>query len=72
MNFEQNFSLLFDDVNIPEVFVSEYLTAASGDYVKIYLYCFYCGKHGIDITPLDLSKKLGLHIDVIKDGLKYW
>lgn len=72
MNFEQNSSLLFDDVNIPEVFVSEYLTAASGDYVKIYLYCFYCGKHGIDITPLDLSKKLCLQIDVIKQGLKYW
>lgn len=72
MNFEQNSSLLFDDVNIPEVFVSEYLTAASGDYVKIYLYCFYCGKHSIDITPLDLSKKLCLQIDVIKQGLKYW
>ena len=72
MNFEQNSSLLFDDINIPEVFISEYLTTASGDYVKIYLYCFFCSKHNIDITPLDLSKKLCLHIDVIKQGLKYW
>lgn len=72
MNFEQNFSLLFDDVNIPEVFVSEYLTAASGDYVKIYLYCIFCSKHKIDITPLDLSKKLCLPIETIKEGLKYW
>lgn len=72
MNFEQNFSLLFDDVNIPEVFVSEYLTSASGDYVKIYLYCIYCGKHKIEIAPLDLSKKLSLPIETIEQGLKYW
>ena len=72
MNFEQNFSLLFDDVNIPEVFISEYLAAASGDYVKIYLYCFYCSKHKMDIAPLDLSKKLALPIQTIEQGLKYW
>lgn len=72
MNFEQNFSLLFDDVNIPEVFISEYLTAASGDYVKIYLYCFYCAKHKIEIAPLDLSKKLSLPITTIEQGLQYW
>lgn len=72
MNFEQNFSLLFDDINIPEVFISEYLTAASGDYVKIYLYCFFCSKHKINIEPLDLSKKLSLPIATIEQGLKYW
>ena len=72
MNFEQNFSLLFDDVNIPEVFVSEYLTVASGDYVKIYLYCIFCSKHKIEIAPLDLSKKLSLPIETIEQGLKYW
>ena len=72
MNFEQNFSLLFDDINIPEVFISDYLTAASGDYVKIYLYCFYCSKHNIDISTHDLSKKLSLPISTIEQGLKYW
>lgn len=72
MNFEQNFSLLFDDINIPEVFISEYLTVASGDYVKIYLYCFYCSKHKIDIAPLDLSKKLALPLSTIEQGIKYW
>ena len=72
MNFEQNFSLLFDDINIPEVFISEYLTSASGDYVKIYLYCFFCSKHKIEIDPLDLSKKISLSIATIEQGLKYW
>jgi len=72
MNFEQNFSLLFDDINIPEVFISEYLPTASGDYVKIYLYCLFCCKHKIEIAPLDLSKKLCLPITTIEQSLKYW
>lgn len=72
MNFEQNFSLLFDDINIPEIFISEYLTAANGDYVKLYMYCFYLCKHKIDISPLDLSQKLSLPISTIEQGLKYW
>lgn len=72
MKFEQNFSLIFEDINLPELFISEYLCAANGDYVKIYLYCLYSSKHKLDITPLDLSKKLNLSIQIIEQGLKYW
>lgn len=72
MNFEHNFSLLFEDLNLPEVFISEYLCAANGDYVKIYLYCSYLCKHKIDVSPLDLSKKLALSLPIIEQGLKYW
>lgn len=72
MNFEQNFSLLFEDLNLPEIFISEYICAASGDYVKIYLYCLYLSKHKIDVDPLDMSKKLALPISTIAQGLKYW
>ena len=72
MNFEHNFSLLFEDLQIPEVFVSEYFSAAEGDYIKIYLYCVFACKHNIDISPLDLSKKLSLPIAKIEQGLKYW
>lgn len=72
MNFEQNFSLLFSDIDVPEIFISEYLCAASGDYVKIYLYSIFLSKHNIDVTPLDISNKLSLSIDVVEQGLKYW
>ena len=72
MNFEQDVSLLFEDFNIPEVFVSEYICAANGDYVKIYLYCCYLCKHKIDISPLDMSKKLNIPISSVEEGLKYW
>ena len=72
MNFEQNLSLLFEDLNLPEIFISEYICAASGDYVKIYLYCLYLSKHKIDVDPLDMSKKLAISIATIEQGLKYW
>ena len=72
MNFEQKASMLFSDLNIPEVFISEHLSAASGDYVKIYLYCLFLCKYSNEITPLDLSKKLAIPLATVEEGLKYW
>lgn len=72
MNFEQNLSLIFENMSIPEVFISEYLCTANGDYVKIYLYCSFLCKHNVDISALDLSQKLGISIQKIEQGLKYW
>lgn len=72
MTFEQNLSILFSDLNIPEIFVSEHMCAASGDYVKIYIYCSFLSKYNCEISPLDLSKRLCLPIKTVEQGLKYW
>lgn len=72
MNFEKNWSTLFEDVNIPELFVTNHLANANGDYVKLYLYCMFISKHNGDISPLDLSKKLSLSLSTVEQGLKYW
>lgn len=72
MTFEQNFSVLFSDLDIPEVFISEYMCNANGDYVKIYLYCLFLCKHDSEVTPLDLSKRLCLPLKTVEQGLKYW
>lgn len=72
MNFEKNWLTLFEDINIPELFVSNHLTNANGDYVKLYLYCMFISKHNGDISPLDLSKKLSLSLSTVEQGLKYW
>ena len=72
MKFEQNLSMLFSDLNIPEVFISEYLCSANGDYVKIYVYCLFLCKYNGEIAPLDLSKKLALPLKTVELGLKYW
>lgn len=72
MIFEQNPSMLFADLNIPEVFITEHLCMANGDYIKIYIYCLFLCKYGSEISPLDLSKKLCLPIKTVELGLKYW
>ena len=72
MNFEQKSSMIFSDIDVPEVFINEYIGNANGDYVKIYLYCLFLCKYNCEITPLNLSKKLSLPISTIEEGIKYW
>lgn len=72
MKFEQNLSLIFEDLNIPEVFISEYFCNANSDYIKVYIYCLYLCKYNSEISVLDLSKKLSLPIATVEQALKYW
>ncbi len=73
MKLEQNeLSALFSSTNLPDIFFTEYLPEASGDYVKIYLYILFLSKYDKDIKVNDLCKKLGLPLKVIQDGMKYW
>lgn len=73
MKLEQNeLYALFSSTNLPDIFFTEYLPEASGDYVKIYLYILFLSKYDKDIKVNDLCKKLGLPLKVIQDGMKYW
>jgi len=72
MKFETNLSMLFKDFSIPEVFITEYFCNASGDYIKIYIYCLFLCKYNCEISTLDLSKKLSIPIKIVEEGLKYW
>ena len=41
MKLEQNdLPMLFSSTELPDVFFTEYLSQASGDYIKIYLYLY--------------------------------
>ena len=73
MKLEQNAQApLFSNTQIPDIFFSEYLSSANGDYIKIYLYILFLSKYDKDIKLNDLSKKLVLPLKVIQDGIKYW
>lgn len=65
-------SLLFLNTSIPDIFFAEYLPIASGDFVKVYFYTYFLSKHKKDIKALDLSKKLSLSIDTIKEAFAFW
>ena len=50
MKLEQNDkSMLFSSTEIPDVFFTEYLSQANGDYVKVYLYLLFLSKYDKDI-----------------------
>lgn len=73
MKLEQNdISLIFSQTVIPDVFFTEYLSQASGDFVKVYLYLFFLSKYNKDVKINDLSKKLELPLKTIQDAIKYW
>lgn len=73
MKLEQNDeSLLFSATKISDIFFSEYLSSASGDFIKVYLYLVFLAKYGKDIKINDLAKKLSLSFPTIQEALKYW
>ena len=65
-------SSLFSNTSIPDIFFSEYLSEASGDFIKVYLYMLFLSKYDKDIKINDLSKKLVLPVKTIQDAVKYW
>jgi len=64
--------MLFANTTLPDVFFTEYLSQASGDAIKVYLYLIFLTKYGKDIKINDLSKKLNLGITAIEDALYFW
>ena len=73
MKLEQNDeALLFSCTKLPDVFFSEYLPQASGDFIKVYLYILFLSKYGKDIKMNDLAKKLNLSFPIIQEALKFW
>ena len=73
MKLEQNdLSMLFSSTNLPDIFITEYLSQAAGDYIKVYLYMLFLSKYNKDIKLNDMSKKLALPLNVIQEALKYY
>ena len=73
MKLEQNDApFIFSSTSIPDVFFTEYLSFADGNYIKIYLYMLFLAKYGKDIKVNDLAKKLQLPLKTIQDGIKFW
>ena len=65
-------SVFFSSTEIPDVFFTEYLSCANGDFVKVYLYILFLSKYDKDIKINDLSKRLALPLKTIQEAFKYW
>ena len=51
-------AIIFANTQIPDIFLAEYLTSMTGDYLKIYLYLIFLSKYNSDISVNDLSKMI--------------
>ena len=65
-------SILFSNTQIPDVFFTEYMSEANGDYIKVYLCILFLTKYDKDIKLNDLSKKLNIPLQTIQAALVYW
>ena len=69
MVFDDNMSLLYSDTLVPDVFITEYLPSLDGDFIKVYVYCLFLGKHGKQASADDVAKKLEMELTRVKDAL---
>ena len=54
-------------------FLTDYLPAAKGDYVKVYLWGLYaCANKGPDYTLEEMAHELDLSVSDIEAALRYW
>ena len=73
MKLEKNDkSIIFSLTPIPDVFFTEYLSEANGDYIKVYLCLLFLTKYDKDIKLNDLSKKLNIPLSSIQAALTFW
>ena len=73
MKLESNAkSFIFSTIPVPDVFFTEYLSMANGNYVKVYLYMLFLSKYGKDIKINDLAKSLSIDFKTIQEAIKFW
>ena len=65
-------SILFSHTEIPDIFFTEYLSVANGDFIKVYLSLVFLSKYDKDIKLNDLSKKLNIPFATIHAALDFW
>ncbi len=65
-------SFIFSTTSVPDIFFTEYLSGANGDFVKVYLYILYLSKYSKDIKVNDLSKVLNIPVKTIQEACTYW
>ncbi len=74
MNFyRQKISDFFlRDTEIENIFINEYLPAAPGDYVKVFIYgCMYA-QYGMEISEHMIAEQLGLSEKLVAQAWSYW
>ena len=60
------------DTEVENIFISEYMVPAPGEYVKVYLYALMCAESGEAVSEEKLAKLLMLDPVVVEKAFSYW
>ncbi|MBK5253138.1 MAG: DnaD domain protein [Peptostreptococcaceae bacterium] len=60
------------DTKVENIFISEYLPVASGDFVKVYLYALMYAEHEMPLTKSLISRELKLDVKVVTEAIAFW
>jgi len=71
MYFESYKSILYSDTLLPDIFITEYMPSMDCDFVKVYIYCLFLSKYNKQASVQELSKKLDIDENRVKDALTY-
>lgn len=71
MYFEASSTILCSDTPLSDIFITEYLPSMEGDFAKIYIYCLFLAKHGKQATVEELTKKLCLEQEKVREAFLY-
>lgn len=58
MKFVQKNNLELGDINVPDLFILNYMPSLEGVDIKVYLYILFLSKKGIEMEKLDIAKKM--------------
>lgn len=58
---------------LENIFINNYFQIASGDQIKVYIYCYKLAYEGLeDLSPQEISNELGLDLRIFEDSLDFW
>ena len=60
------------DSKVENIFINKYMTAAPGDYVKIFLYASMYAEHGLAMSNETMAKQLGVTEQTVSEAWEYW
>ena len=60
------------DTAIENLFISEYIVSAPGDYVKVYLFGAMCSQNDITLETKVMASTLGITEDKVLKAWEYW
>ena len=64
---------VFDATPVDNMFITEYMLSAPGDYVKVYLYALMLCRHPQErMSDASLAKDLGMTEEDVAHAFKYW